>query len=93
MDITETINLVVSKGPEPTEPTVNDAALVFDLRGYADSSSCTVKIICNATVVFNQTVAQGTKSVKLEDQTGTGQQKYTIVINGVDSWDEWVDFS
>jgi len=93
VDITKEITLVVSKGPEPTEPTEIFMDVTIDLRGYADEADCQISIYYNSVEVFNATVEKGTESIVLEDQTGLGMQKYVVIINDAETWDEWVDFT
>ena len=93
VDITEKITLKVSKGPEPTEPEKVTKDVTIDLKGYADNGACSVKVIYNTAEVYNQTVEQGTASITLSNQTGENIQKYTVIINDADSWDEWVEFN
>ena len=92
VDITQTIKLQVSKGPEPTEPPEVTMNVTIDLRGYTDEAACTVKVIYNTQEVYNKTVEQGVTSILLENMKGLGQQKFTVIINDTDTWDEWVDF-
>ena len=96
VDITETITLKVSKGPEPTEPTDPPEVtmnVTINLRGFTAEGECTVKVIYNTAEVFNQTVAQGVEEITIENMKGLGQQKFTVIINDADTWDEWVDFN
>ena len=95
VDITQTIKLQVSKGPEPTEPT--DPPLVvmdvtIDLKGLAAEGECTVRIIHNTAEIFNSVVSQGTEAVVLEDQSAYGMQKYTVIVNDTETWDVTVEF-
>ena len=96
VDITQVVKLTVSKGPEPTEPPVVTITkdVTIDLRGYTDTGACSVKIIRNTVEVYNETVEQGVTSVTLSGQTSSEpQQKYTVIINETETWDEWVDFN
>ena len=92
VDITETINLKVSKGPEPTEPPEVTMNVTINLKGYTAEAACTVKVIYNTAEVFNETVEQGIEEITIQNMKGLGQQKFTVIINDADTWDEWVDF-
>ena len=92
MDITETIKLKVSKGPEPTEPPEVTMNVTINLKGYTAEAACAVKVIYNTAEVFNETVDQGIEEITIQNVKGLGQQKFTVIINETDTWDEWVDF-
>ena len=66
--------------------------LTFSLKGNADAAAVTVVVYRDGAVVFQQTVDAGTSSITISGQTGSGSQKYVIVINGLINWEEWVDF-
>jgi serine/threonine-protein kinase len=93
VDITETIKLKVSKGPEPTEPPELTKDITIDLRGCTDAAACNVKVVYKTAEVFNETVEQGVEQIVLYGMKGVGQEKFTVIINDGDSWDEWVDFT
>ena len=95
VDITETVKLKVSKGPEPTEPPVTTVtkSVTLDLKGRADAGACSVRVICDTQEIYNETVEQGTASIVLENQTGSETVKYTVIVNETDTWDEMVDFT
>ena len=93
VDITETIKLKVSKGPEPTEPPELTKDITIDLRGCTDAAACSVKVVYKTAEVFNETVEQGVEQIVLYGMKGVGQEKFTVIINDGDSWDEWVDFT
>ena len=94
VDVTEKVTLKVSKGPEPTDPPVMTKDVTIDLRGYTNEGACSVKIIRNTVEVYNETVEQGVTSITLSGQTSSEpQQKYTVIINETETWDEWVDFN
>ena len=84
-----------SGATEPTEPTepVYTKDIVIDLRNSADAYECKVVVTRDGVIVFEETVAKGTKSITIPAQTGSGAQKYVVIINDHDGWDEWVDFS
>jgi hypothetical protein len=44
-------------------------------------------------VVYDKTVPQGTTSIKLENQTGSGKVKYLITVDEMESWEQEEDFS
>ena len=68
--------------------------VTIDLRGYTNEGACSVKIIRNTVEVYNETVEQGVTSITLSGQTSSEpQQKYTVIINETETWDEWVDFN
>jgi len=91
--MTTVITLEVSKGPEPTEPPAVTRDVVIDLRGKTAEGDVTVLIMRDGVEVYNGTVTMGTASITLTAQEGNGPQKYVVVIDGADSWDEWVDFA
>ena len=93
VDITETIKLKVSKGPEPTEPPEKTKSFTIDLRGYTAEAACVVKVVYKTAEIFNQTVEQGVTTITVENVVGVGQEKLTVIINDTDTWDEWVDFT
>jgi hypothetical protein len=91
IDVSKTVTLVVSLGNStPQEVTKN---VVIDLKGMAKEEDCAVRITRNNQVVFDETVAVGTASITLENQTGSGRQTYMIVIDGMDGWMHEEDFS
>ena len=104
-DITKTIELKISKGPEPTtEPTTEPTSepteqaeitkdVVLNLLNEADNEDIHVSVIRDGTEVFNETVTKGTKTITLPGQTGTGTVNYTIVINHSDGWETAVVFT
>ena len=91
-DINSTIVLQVSIGPEDTKPAMITKDVVIDLRGCAANIPCSVKILRNNEVVFNETVAQGTATITLKDQTGMGAVYYDVIINEEEGWFEKVSF-
>ena len=104
-DITKTIELKISKGPEPTteptteptseptEPTEITKDVVLNLLNEADNEDIHVSVIRDGKEVFNETVTKGTKTITLPGQTGTGTVNYTIVINHSDGWETAVVFT
>ena len=68
------ITLKVSNGKKPAV-TKN---VVINLEGCADDAECTVTITRDGQVVYNQTVAMGTATVTLSNQTGSGSVQYMI---------------
>ena len=99
VDVTETVKLKVSKGPEPTEPPTEPPVVTItkdvtiELKGRADEGACSVQIICDTQVIYDETVEQGTASIVLKSQTGSEIVKYTVIVNETDTWDEMVDFT
>ena len=93
VDITETIKIKVSKGPEPTEPPEVTKSVTIDLRGYTAEAACNVKVVYKTAEIFNQTVEMGVTTITVENVVGLGQEKLTVIINDTDTWDEWVDFT
>ena len=85
------IVLEVSKGPKNQQQTVTKD-VVIDLRNSAAGGPCKVVVERDGVKVFDEEVPQGTASITIKNQTGTGPQKYTVSI-GEDDWVEWVDFS
>ena len=102
-DITKAITLEISKGPAPTtepttEPTTAPATpvtknVVIDLQGEADTEDTHVSISRDGVEIYNQTVAKGTKTITLSNQTGTGTVVYSIVINRAEGWETSVFFT
>ena len=93
VDITETIKITISKGPEPTDPPEVTKSVTIDLKGHTAEADCDVKVIFNTQEIFNQTVAMGVTSITIDNVTGLGQEKFTVIINDAETWDEWVDFT
>ena len=104
-DITKAITLEISKGPAPTtEPTTEPTTapttaapvtknVVIDLQGEADTEDIHVSISRGGTVVYDQDVPKGTKTITLSNQTGTGTMVYSIVINRAEGWETSVFFT
>jgi beta-lactam-binding protein with PASTA domain len=100
-DITKTIELKISEGPEPTtEPTTEPTQpaevtkdVVIDLKGEADSEDVHVSVVRDGVEIYNQTVPMGTKNITLSGQTGTGTVSYSIVVNHSDGWETSVVFT
>ena len=90
--ITTKIELTVSKGPEPTEPPEVTMDVTVDLKGFANEAPCKVEIYFETVLVFDDTVEAGTTNIVLDDLTGYGSMNLVVVINGTDSWEQWVDF-
>ena len=98
--MTTVITLEVSKGPEPTEPPTEapteapavTKTVTISLRGYADQASCTVSVRYNGQEVFH-TIAQAGDSSITVTLSGKGVQQYSIFINDVPAFDEWVEFN
>ena len=63
-----------------------------DLKGYAAETSCKVEIYFDTVLVFDDTVEPGTTEVVLDDLSGLGSKNLVVVINGTESWEQWVDF-
>ncbi len=90
-EITADIVLEISKGPR--EPEVITKDVVIDLRGSAQETECRVTVIRDGAQVYSQTVPQGTASVTVPGQTGTGIVKYSVIINDQDGWDVIEEFT
>ncbi len=88
-DVTTKIVLEVSKGPMQQPEVTKDVAI--NLRGSASTGDCHVLIKRGNEVVFNATVAQGTETVTLNKQTGSGSVYYEVVI-AEEAWIEKVSF-
>jgi type 1 fimbria pilin len=67
--------------------------VVINLRGSANDGECDVRVIRNNQVVFNQTVPMGTITITIPNQKGSGPQKYEVVIDDLDGFDHWEEFS
>ncbi len=87
VDITKEIKLKISKGKKDIKKDV-----VIDLRGSAATAECKVTVTRDGKVVFEQRVPAGTQSITIPGQTGSGPQKYIVIIDELDGWDEWVTF-
>ena len=92
VEITTDIELVISKGPEPTEPPEVIKDVTFGLRGYTAEAARLVVIYRDGEEILRQTVEMGVESITLEGLSGIGSQKFVIVIDETESWEEWVDF-
>ena len=88
VDVNTEIILEVSMGPGQGV-TRN---IVIDLRGSADASDCHVKVMVGNNVVFNETVAKGTKTITLENQTYSGTVEYTVMIDDQDGFVQTEEF-
>ncbi len=86
------ITIEISKGPAETQPQEVTMDVVIGLRSSADAAECRVSVSRDGVTIYNEIVPQGTASVTLANQTGSGPQKYVVIINEQDGWDEWVDF-
>ena len=84
LDVKTEIILSVSKGKEQDATVTKD--VVLDLRGSANEHECRVVIKLGNDIVFAETVAAGTASVTLKDQTGTGSVFYELIINDSEGW-------
>ena len=91
VDVGKTVTLVVSLGAQA--PQTVTKTVVIDLKGMANEASCEVRITRNNQLVYDQTVPQGTTSVTLENQTGSGKETYMIIIDDLDGWMHEEDFS
>ncbi len=84
LDVKTEIILSVSKGKEQDDTVTKD--VVVDLRGSANEHECKVVIKLGNDIVFGETVAAGTVSVTLKDQTGSGSVFYEVIINDSEGW-------
>ncbi len=95
VDIKTEILLEISAGPkettEPTQPTVVKDVII-DLRGSTESAPCRVTVLRNGSTVYSGTVAQGTASITIPNQEGSGYVYYDVIINEADGWIEKVQF-
>ena len=91
VDVNTQIKLEVSKGPGNATEVTKD--VVIDLRGSADSVSREVRVLRNGKVVFEKLVPMGTSTITIRNQTGSGAQKYEVVIDDEDGFDHWEEFS
>ncbi|MBR2422737.1 MAG: Stk1 family PASTA domain-containing Ser/Thr kinase [Oscillospiraceae bacterium] len=102
-DINEVIELYISKGPAPTEPTEPTTEptepqsvtkdVVLNLQGMADDSDTHVAVTRDGSVIYEQTVPKGTKTITIPGQTGTGTVTYNIVIDHAEGWSTEVVFT
>ena len=90
VDVLTEIVLEVSKGPEGAPSITKNVTI--DLRGSALTAECQVTVKIGNQIVFNERVAQGTTSIVLENQTGSGPVKYTVIINDQEGFDHWEEF-
>ena len=90
VDVTTKIILTVSKGPD-TSPQVTKN-VVINLRGSAANGTCRVQVKCGDQIVFDETVPQGTETIILKDQSGSGTVYYEVIIDDSDGWIEKVSF-
>ncbi len=90
IDVNARLVLYVSKGPASAPTVTKD--VVLDLKGAANEGSCRVQVKCGNAVVFDETVEQGTASVTIKDQTGSGLVYYEVIIEDMEAWIEKVPF-
>ena len=94
VDINTEIILEISKGSEKeTEPVpvYKDVVLTLDPNGLAAESQ--VLITREGREVFNGTVAAGTSTITISNQSGNGIVTYTIHVNNEPPMNEKVSFS
>lgn len=84
VDVKTEIILSVSKGTGQAATVTKD--VVIDLRESAKDSECDVVVKLGNKVVFTGTVAKGTASVTLKNQTGSGSVFYEVIINDSEGW-------
>ena len=77
IDINSNIVLQVSSGPSG-----NTKDVTVDVSKWTAEKDCTITIFRDEEVVFNQLVAQGTQTVLLAGQVGTGNVYYEISVDG-----------
>ena len=66
---------------------------MIDLQGETDAEDAHVSVSRGGSVIFDQTVTKGTKSITLSGQTGTGTVTYSVVVNMSDGWEIDVTFT
>ncbi len=89
VDVLTEIVLEVSKGPVDAPEVTKD--VVIGLRGSAASADCQVVVKRDDKIVFEGNVKQGTESITLKSQTGSGTVYYEVIVGG-DGWFEKVPF-
>ena len=91
VDVTTEVVLEYSKGPADVPEVTKD--VVINLRGSAAAGECQVTVKLGSNVVFNEKVPQGTESITIKNQKGTGSVFYEVMIGiGEDGWYEKVSF-
>ena len=65
----------------------------IDLKGEADNDDTHVVVRMNGTLVFDETVSKGTKTITIPGQTGTGTVTYDIMVNDSEGWSQDVVFT
>ena len=77
VDINTEIVLEVSMGPAEVPEITKD--VVINLRGSAKGGECQVTVKRGDTVVFKEKVPQGTETITLTSQTGSGTVYYEVI--------------
>ena len=90
IDILSKVILEVSSGQPEVEEIVKDVEI--GLRGSATEGECLVVVTRNGEEVFRETVAMGTETITIKDQTGNGIVYYEVIIADSDGWIEKVSF-
>ena len=99
IDITTQITLEISSGPKPTDPPATTGPtevtknVTFALGESTAGGESTVRITRGETVVYDATVPQGTQSVTVENQIGSGVVTYFVIINDQDGWEVQENFT
>ena len=93
--LTTKIKLQVSKGPaETAAPTVPNVTkdVTIHLQGSAATGPCIVRVTRDGNPVYSGSVNQGTESITIKNQSGSGTVYYEVMINESDGWIEKVSF-
>ncbi len=77
IELSSEIVLTVSSGPEQKKQDVT-----INVSAWTVDGACQVTVYRAGTVVYDKQVEQGTASIVLKDQSGTGTVYYEISING-----------
>ncbi len=86
-----TVVLEVSNGKLAPKEVKKD--VVIHLRNSARDNSCHVSILRDEVEIYSKTVAKGTETVTLPNQTGSGVVTYTVIINEHDGWEVQEEFT
>ena len=90
VDVNTEILLEVSKGAEAVQEVTK--TVVIDLKGSAEAGECQVVIKLGDKVIYDEIVPQGTANIILENQKGSGNLFYEVIIDNSDGWFEKVSF-
>jgi len=95
IEISTQITLEISEGPKPTEPPETTEPpqktrdILIDLKGTTEHGECTVEVLLNGQVIYNEVVEKDTAAVIVPGQTGEGKVTYTVRVKDLEGWAQW----